>query len=139
MFKFTGALLNYGCYDLSSLPSVHRFPHPLILWKPDVDEFTKAYLSKKEDPKRPDISPAYADLKDLCPALFIVGTEDLLLDDTLLMHGRWVVAGNEGLIKFVAGAPHGFMTFDGRDGPKQVKCARQGWDLMLKWINEKLQ
>jgi acetyl esterase/lipase len=43
----------------------------------------------------PDISPLYADLKGLCPALFSVGTKDALLDDTLFMHARWVAAGND--------------------------------------------
>jgi acetyl esterase/lipase len=40
------------------------------------------------DRRAPDISPLYADLKNLCPALFSVGTKDALLDDTLFRERR---------------------------------------------------
>nr|WP_245214912.1 alpha/beta hydrolase fold domain-containing protein [Pararoseomonas indoligenes] len=38
------------------------------------------------DLRDPAISPLYADLAELPPALFTVGTIDPLLDDTLFMH-----------------------------------------------------
>ena len=59
----------------------------------------------------PDVSPLYADLKGLCPALFSVGTKDALLDDTLFMHARWVAAGNEAELAVYPGGAHGFTLF----------------------------
>jgi len=38
-----------------------------------------------EERREPDVSPLYADLSLLCPALFLVGTAYPLLDDTLFM------------------------------------------------------
>jgi acetyl esterase/lipase len=59
----------------------------------------------------PDISPLYADLKGLCPALFSVGTKDGLLDDSLFMHARWVAAGNPAELAIYPGGAHGFTLF----------------------------
>ena len=59
----------------------------------------------------PDISPLYADLNNLCPALFSVGTKDALLDDTLFMHARWIAAGNEAELAIYPGGAHGFTLF----------------------------
>jgi acetyl esterase/lipase len=59
----------------------------------------------------PDISPLFADLKGLCPALFSVGTADALLDDTLFMHARWIAAGNAAELAIFPGGAHGFTLF----------------------------
>ena len=66
------------------------------------------------DRRVPDISPLYANLIGLCPALFSVGTKDALLDDTLFMHARWVAAGNETELAIYPGGPHGFTLFPNR-------------------------
>ena len=58
--------------------------------------------------RTPDISPLYADLRGLCPALFTVGTRDALLDDSLFMHARWIAAGNQGELEIYPGAAHDF-------------------------------
>src|SRR6516225_8419153 len=62
-------------------------------------------------PPVPDSSPLYADPRNLCHALFTVGTKDPLLDDTLFMHGRWVAAGNEAELAVYPGGAHGFTLF----------------------------
>ena len=53
-------------------------------------------------------TPLYADLTGLPPALFTIGTEDPLLDDTLFTYSRWLAAGNEAQIAVYPGAPHAF-------------------------------
>ncbi|HSO94935.1 MAG TPA: alpha/beta hydrolase fold domain-containing protein, partial [Acidimicrobiia bacterium] len=55
----------------------------------------------------PDVSPLYADLHGMPPALFAVGTNDHLLDDTLFMASRWEVAGNRSELLVYPEAPHG--------------------------------
>ncbi len=59
----------------------------------------------------PDVSPIWADLSQMPPALFTVGTLDPLLDDSLFMHARWVAAGNEGELALYPGGCHAFNAF----------------------------
>jgi len=83
----------------------------LVLRTIDMQQFYNAFLPTITDRRVPDISPLYADLKNLCPALFTVGTKDALLDDTLFMHARWVAAGNEAELAVYPGGAHGFTLF----------------------------
>ena len=47
----------------------------------------------------------------LPPALFTVGTEDPLLDDSVVMATKWCMAGGKGVLKVYPGSPHGFNLF----------------------------
>ena len=86
---FRGANFVYGAFDLSMTPSQRAFGNRrLVLRTIDMQQFYNAFLPTITDRRVPDISPLYADLKGLCPALFSVGTADALLDDTLFMHAR---------------------------------------------------
>jgi acetyl esterase/lipase len=60
------------------------------------------------DFQAPDVSPLYADLSGLPPALFSVGTLDPLVDDSLFMAGRWTAAGNAVEMEIYPGGIHGF-------------------------------
>jgi acetyl esterase len=109
---FRGANIVYGAFDLAMTPSQRQFGNTrLVLRTIDMQQFYNAFLPTVTDRRTPDISPLYADLKNLCPALFSVGTRDALLDDTLFMHARWVAAGNEGELAIYPGGPHGFTLF----------------------------
>lgn len=59
----------------------------------------------------PDVSPLQADLSNMPPALFTIGTMDPLLDDTLFIHARWVAAGNRAELAIYPGGAHGFTAF----------------------------
>ena len=59
----------------------------------------------------PAISPLYADLRDMPPALFSVGTLDPLLDDSLFMEARWRAAGAPTALRLWPEAIHGFNAF----------------------------
>lgn len=110
--KFRGANIVYGAFDLSMTPSQRQFgDRRLVLRTIDMQQFYNAFLPTVTDRRVPDISPLYADLKGLCPALFSVGTKDALLDDTLFMHARWTVAGNEAELAIHPGGAHGFTLF----------------------------
>jgi acetyl esterase len=71
-------------------PSQRQFGDTrLVLRTIDMQQFYNAFPPTIADRRVPDISPLYADLKGLCPALFSVGTKDAVLDDSLFMHTRW--------------------------------------------------
>jgi acetyl esterase len=109
---FRGANIVYGAFDLSLTPSQRLFGNTrLVLRTIDIQQFYNAFLPTITDRRAPDISPLYADLKGLCPALFSVGTKDALLDDTLFMHARWVAAGNDAELAIYPGGAHGFTLF----------------------------
>ncbi len=109
---FRGANLVYGAFDLAMTPSQRAFGNRrLVLRTIDMQQFYNAFLPTVEDRRTPDISPLYADLKGLCPALFSVGTSDALLDDTLFMYARWIAAGNEADLEIYPGGAHGFTLF----------------------------
>jgi acetyl esterase len=112
---FRGANFVYGVYDLGMTPSQRSFGNRrLVLRTLDMQQFYNAFLPTATDRRLPDISPLYADLKGLCPALFSVGTQDALVDDTLFMHARWVAAGNETELAIYPGGAHGFTLFPNR-------------------------
>lgn len=118
---FDGAVLTFGCYDLSLVPSVRRWgERRLLLNTPVIEWFVDLFLGGMDAEKRrdPDVSPLYADLGGLCPAIFTVGTLDPLLDDTLFMEARWRAAGNETELHVFPEAPHGFMLFPGGFTPE---------------------
>ncbi len=112
---FHAANLVFGVFDLSMTPSARAFGNEtrLVLRSLDIEKFGDAFLPGKSPSQRrdPSISPLYADLAGLCPALFSIGTRDALLDDSLFMHARWNAAGNRGELAIYPGAAHGFIAF----------------------------
>lgn len=108
---FSGAVLTFGVYDISMTPSARRWgERNLILNTPIMQWFSDHYVpaERRHDP---DVSPLYADLSHLPPAIFTVGTLDPLLDDTLFMHARWLAAGNRAELQVFPGGLHGFIAF----------------------------
>ena len=58
-----------------------------------------------EDRDDPDVTPLLARLHDMPPAIFVVGTLDPLLDDSLFMAARWEAAGHETELHVFPGGP----------------------------------
>jgi acetyl esterase/lipase len=109
---FRGANLVYGAFDLRMTPSMRAFGNErLVLRTLDTAKFCEAYLPASVHRDNPDVSPIFADLSGLCPALFTVGTRDGLLDDSLFMHARWIAAGNVAELAVYPGGAHGFTLF----------------------------
>lgn len=109
---FRAANLVYGGFDFSMTPSQKQFGNQrLVLRTVDIEKFIGAYLPGLKDLRHPDISPLYADLTGLPPALFTIGTRDGLLDDSLFMYARYVVAGNRAELAVYPGGAHGFTFF----------------------------
>lgn len=111
---FAGANLVFGAYDLTLTPSARGWgDRNLILSTPIIRWFADLFLPGRDENRRaePDVSPLYADLAGMPPALFTVGTLDPLLDDSLLMAERWEAAGNDAALLVYPEAPHGFHAF----------------------------
>jgi len=69
----------------------------------------------------------------LPPALFIVGTKDFLLDDTIFMSAKWQMAGGEAVVKIFPGATRGFIAFP----PEKVPSAKSGMDSLFAFIKSR--
>jgi acetyl esterase/lipase len=112
---FLGANLFAGCYDLTMTPSAKNFgSERLILTTRDIRVFCDNFCGARVDRRDSDLSPLYADLQGLPPALLSVGTRDALLDDTLFLATRWVAAGNRTEIALWPGGAHVFHRFGSR-------------------------
>lgn len=110
---FRAANLVYGGYDLSMTPSQRNWKQDLVLSPPSMHWFGRCFAGERslEELRDPDISPLYAELHDLPPALFTVGKLDPLLDDSLFMAARWRAAGNEAELEVWPESVHGFNLF----------------------------
>ena len=113
--KIVGILLMYGCFDLGGTPSMHTAGrHTLLLHGPTLGKVIDIVTGgmSLETRRHPAYSPLYADLKGLPPVLFVVGTADPLIDDSILMHENWSAASGYAELEVVPEAPHGFNRFD---------------------------
>lgn len=87
--------------------------------------------------KHPAMSPLYRRLdqlaKPLPPALFLCGTADPLVDDTILMSTHWQIAGGPAVVRFIPGAPHAFV-----EAPIEAgDCNAQAADVIRQFLEEK--
>lgn len=132
MMPYKAANLVAGCFDLSLTPSVRRFgDERLVLNTEDVKEFVLRFVPDHISLKDPAVSPIYADLAGLPPALFSCGTGDLLIDDTLFMAARWVAAGNEAELSLTNGGAHVFESFP-------TEAGRQSLAKMEEFLRRKM-
>lgn len=143
-FRFKGLLLHFGCYTFRWLPQMYNWNREpcLVLDRDLMNHYRDAFLPgwTERDYEKPEVSPLYADLEGLRgklpPALFTCGTEDCLLDDTVMMSAKWRMAGAQARVKIVPGVPHGFIMFP-RDveGPR----AKEGMEEVEGFIAEKVK
>lgn len=108
-----------------------------------MNHFVSAFLPNTTPSSRldPSISPFYQDLSlfriesggsKLPPALFTCGTEDCLLDDTVVMASKWMMAGAEATVRIYPGAPHGFIMFP----PSASPAAGEGLEATREFMAE---
>ena len=134
-----GLILHFGCFDLSNfLPAARHFPKPLIINYEIMKAYQEAFLPNTTAEQRadPSISPMYADWMKLAGqmrqrgatglprALFTIGTQDPLVDDSVFMAAKWQMAGGDGILKVYSGAAHGFITFDEKALPAAGEAMR---------------
>ncbi len=124
---------------MSGLPFLRNISRPLaILNKEITTHFADAFLpdTTPEQRRDPSISPFFADLYSmkLPPAIFLCGTDDCLLEDTVLMATRWQLAGGETMMRLFPGAPHGFIIAP----PDVSENAKEGLELIDQFLKEKM-
>ncbi|MGV6801493.1 MAG: alpha/beta hydrolase [bacterium] len=134
---FSAAILTCGDYDMSMTPS-------LRLWGPrnlGLNTESCAFFGEKlfpsdlydmESRRHPDISPLFASLDNLPPALFTIGTFDPVLDDSLFMAGRYLAAGNRTELAIYPGGIHTFTRLP-------IKIAQQANDRIHNFISDLLE
>ena len=112
---FTGfrcANLSYGNYDTTMTPSQKWIGQGnFFLPMEGIQWCTSKYAPDPVTRRDPDMSALYANLKEMPPALFSVGTLDPFLDDSLFVYARWIAAGNEAELAVYPGGIHGFNMF----------------------------
>ena len=128
--KVKGVNLIYGCFDLSRTPSCRMATDStIILNKKYMDDTYELVFHgwSKAQLQNPQYSPLYADLKNLPPALFTIGTADPLIDDTYFMEARWRLAGNKTFLAVYPESSHAFNFFP-------TKMAAAANEKMFHWI-----
>lgn len=109
--RVAGAVLYYGVYDLTGTPSVHSAGRDTLLFDgPDLRSALARLTPDLDEAGRraPALSPLYADLSGMPPALLIGAGSDPLRDDTLLMAAHWRQSAPAEL-QLLPEAPHGFI------------------------------
>jgi acetyl esterase len=101
---FRAAALSSGCYDLE-LASFQDTGDPAVR-RAELDGLFAKYAGSAPRGD-PELSPVHADLHDLPDALFVVGSLDPLLHDSLQMAERWRAAGNAARVAVISGGLHG--------------------------------
>jgi len=91
--------------DSSSIYTLNGFAGHL---DPPSDKAHDPYYIGSTDPKDPVLSPIYADLTGLPPALFVTSERDALLSATANLHRAYLRAGVDARLVVFDGLPHAF-------------------------------
>lgn len=114
--QFAAANFVFGVFDWGRSPSQRGFRPtngPDWLSPEAMAQFADFYLPDLSDGERRDaaVSPAFAELTGMPPALFTVGTLDHMFDDSVIMASRWTAAGNGTELAVYPDCGHGFHWF----------------------------
>lgn len=127
--RFGGVVLTFGAFDLSLTPSARNWgDRYALISTPILRAYLAAFLPAGVDARDPTVSPLFADLRDLPPALFTVGSHDPLLDDSLFMAARWRAAGNDARLDVYPGGIHAFTAFP-------IDIARRALAAQVRFLN----
>jgi acetyl esterase/lipase len=122
--------LDSGPYDVSGTPSQRLATDSTLIVTPMwLDAFRDLAFPGRDLEALRDagVSPLYAGLTGLPPAMFVVGALDPLLDDSLFMAARWQAAGNRADIEVWPDGAHTFMNMG-------TPLAEAALDRTVGWI-----
>jgi len=131
-------VLAYGDFAPSGLPATYNLRSTPFLDRDFRSEYLTCYLPGRDVSglQQPDVAPMYENLDEfrgkLPKVLFICGSRDPLLDDSVMMCVKWLQAGAEGILRVVPGGFHRFIAFP----PEEVAVAREGWDDIMEFLAE---
>jgi acetyl esterase/lipase len=114
---------SYAMYTLSGLAG-HLNP-------PDGKSHDPYYIGST-DPKDPVLSPIYADLHGMPPALFITSGRDALLSSTTNLHRAYLRAGVDARLVVFDGLPHAFWYHP--EMPESIEANHIMADFFLKHL-----
>ena len=126
-----GAVLYYGLYDFAGTPMVRDAGSDVVI----LDAPTVRHTLQKLTPNMTDaerragwLSPIYASLKALPPALVLVGERDMLLEDNQRLAECWIAANGNAELICAPASPHAFDRFD-TGVARKVRTHADGWML----------
>jgi acetyl esterase len=108
--KIACIMPSYPIYDLTYTPSLLKHEREAVLSREGMMRFVDTAFPDIKGEMRKDgsVSSLYADLRGMPPALFLCGTEDPLVDDSVFMGYKWNSAGNQSEVVLIPGAWHAF-------------------------------
>lgn len=127
--EIRGAMLYFGLYDLAGTDMVRSAgPDVLVLHGPTVRTTLKKLTPDMSDAERrdPSLSPLFANLDRLPPGLFLVGADDMLLEDNRRMADRWQIANGNASLIVAPESPHAFDRFD-TSIARKVRSSADAW------------
>jgi len=92
--------------DSQAMYSLHGLTGAVEI--PDGKPHDVYYFTSSTSPKDPVLSPVYADLHGMPPALFITSGRDVLLSGTTILHRAFLQSGDDARLVVFEGLPHAF-------------------------------
>lgn len=132
--RIAGIHLDCGLYDLSGSPSVRAADDKTIILTADwIRSFFELGLPglTAEARRDPSLSPLFADLANLPPALFTVGARDPLRDDAIFLSARWQASGNSATVDLWPEGAHAFTNMG-------TPLAALALDRTVDWLTDAL-
>lgn len=110
--------------DLTHTPSARTWQDNLVLSTTDMANFADSWLSEVPDRRIPEISPLYnRDFSHMPPAIFVIGSNDPLYDDSLFGAVKWRIGGNDTQLTVFPGSYHGLCRLGGPDKDAGLKAS----------------
>lgn len=128
-------LLIYGGFDNEPSPEAdRRYGGPGYMLTPEERvTFWRNYVPEAKDMQNPLARPILADLRELPPAMLVVGQCDILIDQNRRMAERFEEAGVPVRLNVYAGATHSFI-----EAMSIAEVARRALQESSEWLNQTL-